>query len=88
MEQLLLSLLTNEARMSLVLLCLAITHLYKRSADCDKKHAASEKKYKELLSKLAIHGCIQRDCPKQIRKHESGGAGNIAIARNAKDEKN
>ena len=88
MEQLLLSLLTNEARMSLVLLCLAITHLYKRSMDCEKKHEASEEKYDALLKKLAMHGCIQRDCPKQTKKHESGGAGNIAIARNAKDEKN
>lgn len=74
--------------MSLVLLCLAITHLYKRSSDCEKKHAASEDKYDDLLRKLAMKGCIQRDCPKQIKKHESGGVGNIAIARNAKDEKN
>lgn len=64
MESIFLEMLKNDGRLSTVILCGIIIHLYKRSFDCEKKHEASELKYDELLRKLAIKGCIQRDCPK------------------------
>lgn len=64
MESIFLEMLKNDGRLSTVILCGIIIHLYKRSFDCEKKHEASELKYDDLLKKLAIKGCIQRDCPK------------------------